>query len=179
MCAPIQRYKLQSAFFATIAHRGAQDVFITISPSDVNDVRISKIASSDGAPTIHIDVPATWPGVFERQKMCARSPVSVALWFRRVIHASLSAILNYPIDADKANSPAYVEHAHRLMRKGGLMILDNMWRDGTAQPGLPIEAYPCKEAQILAALNVQMKNDPRWEVVVLPLRDGLSLCRKI
>jgi caffeoyl-CoA O-methyltransferase len=83
------------------------------------------------------------------------------------------------IDADKANYPAYVEHAHRLMRKGGLMILDNMWRDGTAQPGLPIEAYPCKEAQILAALNLQMKNDPRWEVVVLPLRDGLSLCRKI
>ncbi|MDE0830482.1 MAG: hypothetical protein OSB03_14890, partial [Vicinamibacterales bacterium] len=69
MCSPIQRYKLQSAFFATIAHRGAQDVFITISPSDVNDVRISKIASPDGAPTIHIDVPATWPGVFERQKM--------------------------------------------------------------------------------------------------------------
>lgn len=81
------------------------------------------------------------------------------------------------IDADKANYPAYIEHAHRLMRSGGLMILDNMWRGGTAHPDL--DTYPCKEAQILAELNVHMKNDPRWEVVVLPLRDGLSLCRKV
>ena len=81
----------------------------TISPSDVNDVRISKIASSDGAPTIHIDVPATWPGVFERQKMCARSPVSVApcAW----VEVDDEAYLDHPGDGDEEQDDRDVQAA--------------------------------------------------------------------
>ncbi|MFP6851255.1 MAG: class I SAM-dependent methyltransferase [Pseudomonas sp.] len=78
------------------------------------------------------------------------------------------------IDADKANYPTYLEHALRLVRQGGLILFDN-----TLWSGRVLEANP-QSADTLAiqALNLALRDDTRIDLSLLPLGDGLTLCRK-
>lgn len=79
------------------------------------------------------------------------------------------------IDADKANYPAYLEHALRLLRKGGLAVFDNMLWSGRV-----LEANPQSEdTRAIQALNRALKDDARVDLSMLPLGDGLTLCRKV
>ncbi|MDU9034164.1 class I SAM-dependent methyltransferase [Pseudomonas corrugata] len=79
------------------------------------------------------------------------------------------------IDADKANYPAYLEHALRLLRAGGLVMFDN-----TLWSGRVLEAQPQSEdTRAIQALNRALKDDRRVDLSLLPLGDGLTLCRKL
>lgn len=78
------------------------------------------------------------------------------------------------IDADKANYPAYLEHALRLLRTGGLAVFDN-----TLWSGRVLESNPQSEdTRAIQALNRALKEDARVDLSLLPLGDGLTLCRK-
>ncbi|MGQ7957143.1 O-methyltransferase [Pseudomonas sp. SP16.1] len=78
------------------------------------------------------------------------------------------------VDADKANYPAYLEQALRLLRQGGLLLFDNtLWSGRVLQPQ-PDSADTCA----IQALNRALKDDARVELSLLPLGDGLTLCRK-
>jgi predicted O-methyltransferase YrrM len=78
------------------------------------------------------------------------------------------------IDADKANYPAYLEHALRLVRQGGLILFDN-----TLWSGRVLEQNPeSDDTRAIQALNLALRDDPRIDLSLLPLGDGLSLCRK-
>ncbi|WP_166359008.1 class I SAM-dependent methyltransferase [Pseudomonas akapageensis] len=78
------------------------------------------------------------------------------------------------IDADKANYPQYLESALRLLRVGGLVLFDN-----TLWSGRVLEAEPeSADTRAIQALNLALKDDPRVDLSLLPLGDGLTLCRK-
>ncbi|AZD50014.1 class I SAM-dependent methyltransferase [Pseudomonas chlororaphis] len=78
------------------------------------------------------------------------------------------------IDADKANYPAYLESALRLLRVGGLAVFDN-----TLWSGRVLEENPQSEdTRAIQALNRALKDDSRVDLSLLPLGDGLTLCRK-
>lgn len=78
------------------------------------------------------------------------------------------------IDADKANYPGYLEHALRLLRVGGLAVFDN-----TLWSGRVLEVNPeSADTQAIQALNRALKDDARVDLSLLPLGDGLTLCRK-
>lgn len=78
------------------------------------------------------------------------------------------------IDADKANYPAYLEHALRLLRPGGLILFDN-----TLWSGRVLEPEPdSPDTRAIQALNRALRDDPRVELSLLPLGDGLTICRK-
>lgn len=78
------------------------------------------------------------------------------------------------IDADKANYPAYLECALDLLRVGGLAVFDN-----TLWSGRVLQAEPdSPDTQAIQALNRALKDDPRVDLSLLPLGDGLTLCRK-
>lgn len=78
------------------------------------------------------------------------------------------------IDADKANYPAYLEHALGLLRVGGLAVFDN-----TLWSGRVLEANPeSADTRAIQALNLALKDDVRVDLSLLPLGDGLTLCRK-
>lgn len=78
------------------------------------------------------------------------------------------------IDADKANYPVYLEHALRLLRVGGLAVFDN-----TLWSGRVLEQSPDSEdTRAIQALNRALKDDARVDLSLLPLGDGLTLCRK-
>ncbi len=75
------------------------------------------------------------------------------------------------IDADKAGYPAYYEEIVTRMRPGGLVVLDNMLRDGR------VLDPQNDDDRAIAALNEALVADDRVDVVLLPVRDGVSLAR--
>lgn len=80
------------------------------------------------------------------------------------------------IDADKENYLAYFELILPLMNQGGIIISDNvLWSGKVLEPAKPND----KSTQILQKYNDVLKNDPRIETLLLPIRDGLTVCRVI
>ncbi len=78
------------------------------------------------------------------------------------------------IDADKTNYPAYLEHAVVLARPGGLILFDN-----TLWSGRVLERHPeSADTRAIQSLNRRLKLDQRVDISLLPLGDGLTLCRK-
>jgi predicted O-methyltransferase YrrM len=78
------------------------------------------------------------------------------------------------IDADKANYLAYLEHGLVLLRSGGVLLFDNTLWSGRVLEALPESA----DTRAIQTLNRRLKNDPRLDLSLLPLGDGLTLCRK-
>ncbi len=76
------------------------------------------------------------------------------------------------IDADKTGYPAYFEEIVTRTRPGGLIVLDNMLRDGRV-----LEPQN-DDDRAIDALNDALLADDRVDVVLLPVRDGVSLARR-
>ena len=80
------------------------------------------------------------------------------------------------IDADKENYSAYWELLFPKLRKGGLLIADNvLWSGKVLEP----EQNQDKETKELIAFTKKALADENSEQVLLPLRDGLLIIRKI
>src|SRR6202000_2454313 len=78
------------------------------------------------------------------------------------------------IDADKTNYDAYYERALKLVRTGGLIALDNMlWSGEVADPSENDETVTA-----LRALNQKIHDDPRVDMAMMALGDGVMLARK-
>ena len=79
------------------------------------------------------------------------------------------------IDANKRQYLDYYELVFPLTRAGGLIVADDVLWDGKVYADVP-----SGDAQTRALLefNDRVAADPRVEVVMLPIRDGLSLIRK-
>ncbi|WP_462379304.1 class I SAM-dependent methyltransferase [Pseudomonas sp. Marseille-QA0892] len=78
------------------------------------------------------------------------------------------------IDADKANYPAYLEMGLALVRPGGLLLFDNTLWSGRVLEEAPASA----DTRAVQQLNRSLKDDPRIDLSMLPIGDGLTLCRK-
>ncbi len=80
------------------------------------------------------------------------------------------------IDADKNNYEAYYELVISKMNKGGIILSDNvLWSGKVVEAADPNDI----QTQTLQEYNLLLKNDPRVETVLLPIRDGLTVCRVI
>ena len=78
------------------------------------------------------------------------------------------------IDADKSGYDIYYEHCLALVRPGGLILIDNTFHMGQiAEPDRWGENAP-----VVDALNRKIKDDERVTMVMLPIGDGLTICRK-
>lgn len=79
------------------------------------------------------------------------------------------------MDADKREYRKYYRLLFPLIKKGGYIIADNTLWDGHVTEPAEIQSAQTKE---IIAFNEMVKQDPRVEKVILPLRDGLTLIRK-
>jgi len=79
------------------------------------------------------------------------------------------------IDAEKTEYDAYYELVLQRVRKNGIILFDNMLWGGR------LGGSPVKEAsgKAIDALNDKLAHDKRVEAVLLPIADGLQLCRKL
>ncbi|XP_060795125.1 catechol O-methyltransferase domain-containing protein 1-like [Neoarius graeffei] len=79
------------------------------------------------------------------------------------------------IDADKENYDNYYEKSLQLLRKGGIIAIDNvLWSGKVLSP-----AEGDAETQSIAALNKKLHRDARVDLSMLMMGDGVSLAFKL
>lgn len=78
------------------------------------------------------------------------------------------------VDADKANYPRYYELALRLVRPGGLVVVDNTLFFGRVVDPLADDADTAGVREV----NARIRDDERVDVVMLPMADGITLVRR-
>ena len=80
------------------------------------------------------------------------------------------------IDANKRDYPEYYELVFDLVRPGGWILADNVLWDGkVALDPLPQD----RQTLGIDSFNRRVASDPRVESVIIPIRDGLNLIRKL
>lgn len=81
------------------------------------------------------------------------------------------------IDADKANYIKYYDLVVDRVNPGGIILADNVLWSGK----ILVEEgkKPDKDTQVILDYNLMVQNDSRVENVLLPIRDGLMLARKL
>ncbi|MBJ2173896.1 class I SAM-dependent methyltransferase [Aureibaculum sp. A20] len=78
------------------------------------------------------------------------------------------------IDADKSNYTNYYNLVIDKMNKGGIILSDNvLWSGKVVEKLNPKD----EDTKALLAYNKLLKEDPRIETVLLPIRDGLTISR--
>ena len=78
------------------------------------------------------------------------------------------------IDADKAEYPDYYEECMRLLRPGGLIMLDNVFRSGQVLDGADDDPRNRGTREV----NDRVVADERVDVTMLGVSDGITLARK-
>ena len=79
------------------------------------------------------------------------------------------------IDADKENYKNYYDQSIELLNKDGLIIIDNvLWHGDVVD-----ETKNDKFTTNIRDFNKYVKNDTRTEQIIMPLGDGLTVCRKL
>ena len=77
------------------------------------------------------------------------------------------------IDADKMNYKEYYEKSLKLTNKGGLIIIDNVLWHGEVADENNIDKYTLN----IREFNTHVANDKRVEQIIIPLGDGMTVCR--
>lgn len=77
------------------------------------------------------------------------------------------------LDADKMSYPFYYEQGLKKLRSGGLLVADNVLWDGA------VLDPPDHKAEAMDQFNKMVQEDDTVEQVLLPVRDGLTIIRKI
>ena len=80
------------------------------------------------------------------------------------------------LDADKENYIEYYRSVSKKMVNGGILISDNvLWSGKVLEPSKTDDL----ETDILNRFNQLLKNDTRFETIIIPIRDGISISRLI
>ncbi|NOX43764.1 MAG: SAM-dependent methyltransferase [Gammaproteobacteria bacterium] len=79
------------------------------------------------------------------------------------------------IDADKTNYDNYYEYCLQLLRKGGVIVLDNVFWGGAV---IDKEAKD-EDTEAIRAINKKVCQDDRVNMTMLPVADGLTLAMKL
>jgi len=79
------------------------------------------------------------------------------------------------IDADKMNYKEYYERSLKLLDKGGLIIIDNVLWHGEVADEDNLDKFTVN----IRDFNTYVANDKRVEQIIVPLGDGMTVCRVI
>ncbi|SDO85078.1 caffeoyl-CoA O-methyltransferase [Klenkia soli] len=141
---------------------------------------LSALAVARGLPEdgglLCLDRDAHWTDVARRY--WARAGVAERIELRLGEAAELLAALPVRptfdlafVDADKTGYAGYVDALHPRMHPGGLLVLDN-----TLRAGRVLDPQD-DDDRAIAALNAALAADDRFDTVLLPLANGLTLLR--
>ena len=79
------------------------------------------------------------------------------------------------IDADKMNYKEYYERSLKLLDKGGLIIVDNVLWHGEVADEDNLDKFTIN----IRDFNDYVSQDKRVEQIILPLGDGMTVCRLV
>ncbi|MBX2967488.1 MAG: class I SAM-dependent methyltransferase [Cyclobacteriaceae bacterium] len=78
------------------------------------------------------------------------------------------------IDADKENYHRYYDFVFNLVPLGGYILADNVLWSGKV-----LQSKPDKDTRAIQEFNEKIQNDSRVENLLLPVRDGIMIARKV
>jgi caffeoyl-CoA O-methyltransferase len=140
------------------------------------------LALPDDGRVIACDINEDWTGLAREYWQQAGVAAKIDLRLAPALH-TLDALLATGqadsfdfvfVDADKPNYDGYYERALRLVRPGGLIAIDNvLWHGAVADP-----ARNDADTVAIRALNAKLHDDPRIDLSLLPIADGLTLALK-
>ena len=169
----------QAAFMTLLARSvGARRAIEIGTFTGLSALAVARALPEDGS-LLCCDINAEWTAIGRRY--WERAGVSDQIELRiGPAGQTLSSLPEEPtydfafVDADKTGYAGYVAALYPRMKTNGLVLLDNMLRAGrvlrTAETSADDEA--------VIALNDELVADSRWETVLLPVADGLTLLRK-
>jgi predicted O-methyltransferase YrrM len=79
------------------------------------------------------------------------------------------------VDADKKLYPRYLEQARRLVRRGGLIAMDNLFWGGAVAAG---DDDDTRQVEALRRVAREARDDVGLAMTLVPIADGLLLLRK-
>lgn len=142
---------------------------------------LARALPPDGV-VVTCDISARWPGIAAEywQRAGVDERIDVRIGDAR---QTLAALADDPgedsfdfafIDADKASYGAYFEAVLALVRPGGLVVIDNTLFFGRVVD--PAAQDP--DTVAIRALNASLRDDPRVDISLLTMADGITLARK-
>jgi caffeoyl-CoA O-methyltransferase len=131
----------------------------------------------DDGSLLCLDVNEDWTAV--AQRYWARAGVSDRIELR--LGRAIDTLRGLPaeptfdlafVDADKTGYAAYLEELHPRLTDNAVVLVDNtLWSGRVLDPH-------SDDDRAIAELNASLVADPRWETVLLPIADGLTMLRK-
>ncbi len=167
-----------------------QGQFIAMLVKILNPARILEIGTYTGysslcmalaLPTAHIitlDKNAEWTKIAKKYWQEAKVDNRIQL----IIGPALETLKDFKeesfelifIDANKSNYLDYYEEGLRIARPNGVLLIDNvLWKGRVINP-----MHSDSSTQTIKKLNEIIKNDPRVDICMLPIGDGLTIVRK-
>ncbi len=139
------------------------------------------LALPEEGKVIACDINAEWAAIAKRYWQKANVAHKIELRLAPALE-TLDQLLQHEserfdfafIDADKANYTNYYEKCLRLVRSGGLIVVDNvLWGGDVADPKMQHAS-----TNAIRALNIKLLNDERVSISMIPIGDGVTLVRK-
>ena len=131
----------------------------------------------DDGSLLCLDVNEDWTAVAQRYWARAGLSDRIELRLGRAID-TLRGLPAQPtfdlafVDADKTGYAAYLEELHPRLTGNAVVLVDNtLWSGRVLDPH-------SDDDRAIAELNASLVADPRWETVLLPIADGLTMLRK-
>ena len=110
----------------------------------------------------------------------------VRRWFKLVLGNTKESLKNFLqageqesvdlafIDADKSSYAEYYECCLKLIRPGGLILVDNVLWSGQVADASNHD----KDTEALRIFNAALSSDQRVDLCMVPIGDGLTIARK-
>ncbi|KAG8656995.1 probable caffeoyl-CoA O-methyltransferase At4g26220 [Manihot esculenta] len=84
------------------------------------------------------------------------------------------------VDADKGNYKNYHERLMKLIKIGGIVVYDNtLWGGTVVLPEDDVPEFEREGRKSALEFNQKISADPRVEICLAPLGDGITICRRI
>ncbi|XP_076904118.1 putative caffeoyl-CoA O-methyltransferase At4g26220 [Bidens hawaiensis] len=84
------------------------------------------------------------------------------------------------VDADKNNYVNYHERVMKLVKVNGIVVYDNtLWLGTVVQPESSLNDYFKEGRERIIKFNKSLAADPRIDISIVPLGDGLTICRRL
>jgi len=135
------------------------------------------LALPPGGRIVCCDVSEEWTAIAKRYWALARVSGKIRLKLAPALETlkKLKGPFDFAfIDADKENYQKYYERCLRLLRRGGIIAIDNtLWYGSVVRP-----KDKSVDAVAIRAFNRRLRTDRRVEIALVAIGDGLTLAWK-
>jgi predicted O-methyltransferase YrrM len=170
----------QGALLALLARAiGARRALELGTFTGYSSICVARVLPDDGE-LVTCDVSEEWTGIARRywDEAGLADRIDLRLGPALDTLATLEGPFDFAfIDADKPNHPAYWEAALKLVRSGGIVVIDNVFAGGSVV-GPTGDGFSHESVEAIRELNDIVRRDDRVDQAMIGIADGLVIALK-